>query len=98
MLIPRIPVSKPNSSQDVATSQLLRKSSWKTPICDSQSLANRFRMQNIVQKTTKDPEIIVQEVGRDRSRIIRPSLIAPKHSKTSVLGAFVLLKRGVSEL
>ena len=39
-----------------------------------------------------------QEVSRDQSRIIRPSLIGPKHNKTSVLGTFVRPKRGASEL
>ena len=38
------------------------------------------------------------EVSRYRSRVIRPSLIAARHSKTSVLGAFVPLKRGVTKL
>ena len=38
------------------------------------------------QKTRKSR---VQEVSRDGSRIIRPQLIAPKHSKTRVVGAFV---------
>ena len=41
---------------------------------------------------------MVQEVSRDRSQIIGPSLIALKRSKASVLEAFVPLKTGVSEL
>ena len=40
-----------------------------------------------------------RKVSRDRSRIIRPSLIAPEHSQQkNVLGAVVALKRGVTEL
>ena len=45
-----------------------------------------------IQKTTQETrQSRVQEVSRDRPGIIHPSLIAPKLSKTSVLGALVRL-------
>ena len=61
-------------------------------------LAMQDRILKLVRKRQKTRKSRVQEVSRDRSRFIRPSLIAPEHSKTSVLGAFVPLKRGVTEL
>ena len=67
---------------------LLEKTSTKLP---GQDFVHRVAQ---IRRRQKPGKSRVQEVSRDRSRTIRPSLIAPKHSKTSVLG----LKRGVSEL
>ena len=54
-------------------------------LCNSASpLPTLLEGEVEIQETRKGRTSRVQEVSRDRSRIIRPSLIAPKHSKTSV--------------
>ena len=72
---------------------------WPQISCAAPSDKGRLYLsEHLSQQTTKTRKSSVQKVCRDRSRIICPSLIVPKHRKTSVLGAFVPLKRGVSEL
>ena len=63
------------------------------------SVALNTNPTSLLQEKTKDLEDKgSRSFSRDRSRIIRTSLFAPKHSKTCVGGGFIHLKRGVTKL
>ena len=60
--------------------------------------SNPLKTHPMLRKPQKTRKSRVQEVSRDQSWISCPSLIALKHNKTSVLGAFAPLKRRATEL
>ena len=73
-------------SSDLFSTQIRTNKSGKPlsadPFC--KSLISEKKRSRLGHDNGPERKSRVQEVSRDRSRIIRPSLIAPKHSKRSV--------------